>query len=105
MARTQAFEILSAAVLNAVSERQQPVDVNRTIQALGRTTAGPGTAAIQIQGSLDGINFVKIATINLVLSDTDVTDGFATNAAWKYLRARVTGLTGTGATVDVWLGA
>lgn len=77
-----------------------------TFQAYGSTTAGAGTLVVSIQGSnIDNTNaFVTLGTINLTLGTTITADGFTTTAPWKYVRANVTTITGTGASVNVLMG-
>ena len=77
-----------------------------TFQAYGTTTAGAGSAVVKIQGSnLDDPNsYVDLGTITLTLGTTLTADGFATSAPWKYVRANVTSISGTGATVYVLMG-
>ena len=76
-----------------------------TFQAVLTTTAGNGTATINIQGSNDGTNWVSTALGTISLSGaTGQTDGFTTVAPWKYIRAVLTGLTGTGASCYVLMG-
>lgn len=77
-----------------------------TFQAYGSTTAGAGTAVVAIQGSnIDNANaYITLGTITLTLGTTITADGFATTAPWKYMRANVTELTGTGASVNVLMG-
>lgn len=76
-----------------------------TVQALGNTTSGTGTASIDIQVSNNGDNWLTLSTISLTLGTTVTTDGFANTAPWGYFRANVTTLTGTGAKVTVIFGA
>ena len=87
-------------------DRHEPrVESKRTFQATGFTTAGAGAVAVSVQGSLDGANFITIGTISLVLGVAVVTDGFASDAPWRYIRALVTSISGTNAQVTVWMGA
>ena len=75
-----------------------------TIQASGSTTAGSGSATIVIEVSNDDTNWITAGTITLTLGTTSTTDGFTTDAPWKYIRARVTALSGTGASVTALMG-
>lgn len=75
---------------------------NAGIQAV--LTGGAGTlgATITIQVSNDGVNPCATAAGVITLSGTGTqSDGFATNAAWKYIRAVISGISGTNATVNV----
>lgn len=76
----------------------------RTFQASGATTAGAGAATIKIQVSNDNANWLDLATISLTLSTTTATDGLAADAPWGYVRANVTAISGTGASVTVRMG-
>lgn len=76
---------------------------NRTFQA-NVVGTGAVTATVVIEVSNDGANVVTLATITLSGTTTAV-DGFASSAAWAYARARVSSVSGTGATINVFMGA
>jgi len=80
--------------------------VDATFQAYGTTTAGAGAAVVLIQGSNinDANSFITLGTITLTLGTTLSADGFATSAAWKYVRASVSSISGTNASVNVLMG-
>jgi len=64
------------------------------------TGTGAVTATVVIDCSNDGTNWCVTALGTITLSGTtSVSDGFTTTAPWKFIRARVTAVTGTGATV------
>lgn len=71
------------------------------------TVVGSGavTATIDIEGSNDGVYWAKtpLGTITLTAADSD-SDGFTYVGPAKYIRANVTAVTGTGATVTVSMG-
>jgi len=73
-----------------------------SFQAILNLTSGSGTATVTIEASNDGVhwNSTPLGTITLSGSDGEA-DGFTSSAPWKYVRAEVSGLTGTGATVKV----
>jgi len=77
-----------------------------TFQAYGTTTAGSGSVTILIQGSnlIDANSFITLGTITLTLGTTLTSDGFVSNAPWKYVRCNVSAITGTGANVTVLMG-
>lgn len=79
--------------------------VNRVFQAKGATTAGAGAAAVTFQGSLDRTNWVAIGSVSLTLGTSETSDGFASDAAWPFVRAVVDSISGTGATVTALMGA
>lgn len=76
----------------------------RTFQATGTTTSGSGAATVKIQVSNDASNWLDLATISLTLSTTAASDGLAADAPWGYVRANVTAISGTGASVTVRMG-
>ena len=77
-----------------------------TFQAYGTTTAGSGSVTVLIQGSntTDTNSFITLGTITLTLGTTLTSDGFVSNAPWKYVRANVSAISGTGANVTVLMG-
>lgn len=77
-----------------------------TFQAYGATTASTGAATVVIEGSnVDDPNtFVSLGTLTLTLGTTTSAAGLATTAPWKYVRANVSSISGTGATVYVTMG-
>lgn len=76
-----------------------------TIQSFGTTTAGAGAATIAIDATNDTSgSYVTLGTISLVLSTSVSADGFTVNAPWKFIRARVTAISGTGASVTTVMG-
>ncbi len=70
------------------------------------TGTGAVTATVDIEVSNDGTNWADTAAGTITLSGTTThSDGFTTtNAPWKYVRANVTAISGTGASVDVVMG-
>lgn len=77
---------------------------NTTFQAVVNGT-GAITATVVIQGSNDGVNAVATVLGTITLSGTTVaSDGFTTNAPWKYVRAVVSAPTGTIASILVYMG-
>lgn len=77
-----------------------------TFQASGVTSAGTGTAVVDIEVSNDGSNWITMGTISLTLGTTETSDGFASQASWKNVRATIPtgGITGTDASVTVTMG-
>jgi hypothetical protein len=69
--------------------------------------SGTGTmgATVVIEMSNDGINAVATPAGTITLTGASPqSDGFTTSAPWKYHRARITAISGTGAGVQVWYG-
>lgn len=69
----------------------------------GATTAGAGTATVVIEVTNGGEAWLTLDTLSLTLSTTPSAAGGAVVAPWAYIRARVTAITGTGATVSTYL--
>jgi len=66
--------------------------------------SGTGTvgATVVFDVSNDGVNACSTVLGTITLTGTTVNaDGFTTSAPWKYVRARVTAISGTGAIVNV----
>jgi hypothetical protein len=78
---------------------------NASFQA---TVVGTGavTATVDIEVSNDGVYVVDTVAGTITLSGTTShSDGFITqNSPWKYVRANVTAVSGTDATVNVTMG-
>lgn len=78
-----------------------------SFQANGKTSAGAGTATIVIDGSNDGINPALPVLMTLSVTMTDNTKVYSQSnailAQYSFIRARLTALTGTGATAQAYL--
>lgn len=106
--------ILEAATEASNGDKHGPWSDELSFQAVGRTTDGAGTAVVQIQVSNvpepteDGhwLTAIEISlTDDKAIGDAgDVSDGQQIDACWRWVRAVVTEITGTGATVDVYMG-
>lgn len=102
-------------VFNLLSESSPPVDAitgpwlykdspYATFQATVNGT-GAVAATVTIQGSNDGVNAIATALGTISLSGTTVSsDGFATTASWKYVRAVVSAPSGTISSISVLMG-
>ena len=106
MARPESYPLLGDAGATATGAGSwvRRRDVASSFQAV-LTGTGAVTAEIDIEASNDGVNALETAhgTITLVGTDSS-SDGFETTSNWLYVRANVTALTGTGATVKVLMG-
>lgn len=104
-------QLLTDAATTGAGERQSPRCVNRTFQAMGATSSGTGAASIVIEASDKAIpvegttaDWTTLGTITLTLGTTQTNDGFVSYASWRWVRARVSSISGTGATVNAYLG-
>ena len=69
------------------------------------TGTGAVSATVAIEVSNDNTNWCSTAMGTITLSGTtSSSDGFTTAAPWKYIRANVTAISGTGASVTVLMG-
>lgn len=102
--------IMDAQITTGAGSAYQVKCQLRTYDASGTTTAGVGAATIQIQGSnvfppttLAG-DWVLLGTITLTLGTAKTADGFSSFASWRSIRANVSAISGTNASVDVRVG-
>lgn len=86
--------------------------LQNTFWAYGTTSAGSGAAVILVEVSnavtptnTTNVDWITAGTITLTLGTTQTSDGFAMNAAWRHVRARVSSISGTDATVTLMRGA
>lgn len=97
--------LLSSATATGSGEVFLPNgDGKRTFQATGTTSAGVGAVDVNIEVSNDLVKYIVMGTISLTLGTTATTDGFVSDAPWKYVKANVTAISGTNATVTVTMG-
>lgn len=104
-------QLLTNATTTATGGMYSPRCVNRTFQGMGTVSAATGSAAIIIEASdkatpVEGTNadWTTLGTITLTLGTTQTNDGFVSQASWRWIRARVSSISGTGATVNAYLG-
>jgi hypothetical protein len=101
-ARTE--PLVSAAIATgAASARTNPAAM-KTYQASGTTSAGSGAATILIQGANDATNWETIGTISLTLGTAATSASFASNDRYSSIRANVSAISGTGASVSATVG-
>ena len=78
----------------------------KTFQASGAVSATTGSATVEIQGSLDGVHWDVIGSaIALTLGTTPTSDSFTSDDAYVFVRATVTAISGTDASVSVLMNA
>jgi hypothetical protein len=109
LASTRIDTLLDRVTVTGAGAVFTPVTALRTFQAYGATSAGSGSATIVIEVSnvktpASDADWITAGTITLTLGVARVSDGFAMNATWRNVRAHVTALTGTTATVTVVMG-
>lgn len=96
----------TAATAGSSYEVDRRIEDNqkRAFQAVGTTSSGAGATTVLVQGSLDDTNWITLGTISLTLSTTASTDGFTTDAPWLYIRGNCASISGTGASVTLYVG-
>lgn len=104
-------KLLDAATAAARGTAHQPVVASKTFQALGATSAGVGAASVDIQVSNvvtpaadTDVDWITIGNIALTLGTTQTTDGLASDANWRHVRAKLVSISGTNASVSVYMG-
>lgn len=107
--RIASTKLLDAVIVTGASSGLAPARKNRTFQAYGSTSAATGAATIKIQVNNEAADaatakWIDLATITLTLGTTITTDGFASDASWRFVRANVTAISGTDAAVTVLMG-
>ena len=102
---TKTVALLSAETATGAStDIHQPQSPKRTFQADGTTSAGSGSATILVEVSNNNSNWETLATITLTLATTTSSDGFASEAPWRYVRGNVSAISGTDGTVNLIMG-
>ena len=102
--------ILNAAIATGAGPAWQERDTvpkytygYRSFQAKGTVASTTGAAVILIQVSEDGTNYLTLGTITLVLGTSATSDGFACANTYEYYRANVSSISGSTATVTVYM--
>ena len=102
--------LLNAATTTGAGEAWNPRDtsayatyVQHSFQAKGTVASSTGAAVILIQVSNDGTNYITLGTITLVLGTVATSDGFACANTYEYYRANVSSISGSTATVTVYM--
>lgn len=102
--------LLNAATATGAGTAWNPKDtsavatyVQHSFQATGYTSTSTGAATVLIQVSNDGVNYITLGTITLTLGTSVTSDGFAAANTWEYYRANLSAISGTGATVSVYM--
>lgn len=102
--RATAVTLLNAATATGAGTTIGRAPAEKTFHLIGSTTNGAGAATVYVQGSNDGTNYITLATLTLTLSTTVSSDGCVITAPWVYLRGNVNAISGTGASVSLFMG-
>lgn len=103
--QSESYEVITDATAAVTSAELLLGTDNKTFQAKGTTTAGVGAATVIIEVTNDTTwPWITLGTITLTLGTVATSDGLAMLAGWKYVRARLSAISGTGAAVSVAVG-
>ena len=103
--QAESYEVITDSTTAVTSAAMLLGTDSKTFQAKGTTTAGVGAATIIIEVTNDTTwPWITLGTLSLVLGTVAVTDGIAMAAGWKYVRARLSAISGTDAKVSVAIG-
>lgn len=99
------FVLLSSATATGAGTEWDVNAAERTYQVWGTTSAGSGAATIVIEVSNKETpsadeDWTTLATLSLTLGTTQVNEGTSSVVPWRHVRANVTAISGTDATVD-----
>lgn len=104
-------KILDAATTTGAQGKLTFNGPQGTIQCVGTTSAGSGASVILIEvsnvtapASATSVDWQTAGTITLTLGTTQTGDGFTINAPWRWIRAKVSSISGTNATLNCYMG-
>lgn len=106
--KIHSVRMIEDALAPVTGEIHHPWNNFRTFQAVLTGTAGAGAATVVIEASDEDTptHWVNLATLNLAAAfPASDSGGFASDAAWRFVRARLTSIAGVNAAVNVWMGA
>ena len=103
MAMAQRIPLMTGRTSTATGTTIEAPGPGATVQARV-TGTGAVTATVVVQVSNFDNVWLTLGTLSLS-GTTTATAGLALDAHWAYIRADLTALTGTGATVDVFMGS
>lgn len=97
-------ELLDGVLVTGAGESAETVGSKRTVQLIGSTSAGAGAASVTVQTSNDNTNWTTVDTLTLTLGTVVTSDVYTSDLPWKYIRGNVGSISGTGASVTLYLG-
>ena len=97
----QSFQLLNNVTGIGPGTSARTSGIYKTLQAIGTTTTGIGSATINIEVSNDSINWLVHDTITLTLSTVVAVAGIEMNSPWMFVRGNIITTSGTGATVSL----
>lgn len=95
--------VQEGAPLRVSDLNSRPYTQNKTFQAIVKGT-GSVSATITIDVSNNGVDWLKDVITFTLAGTTMASEGIASEEPWAYYRARVTAISGTGATASLIVG-
>lgn len=96
--------VTAVGAQTSIAVSNQPPQSKKIFVLSGLVTSATGSAAVKIQGSLDDSRWVDLGSVTLSLGTVEVADKVENEYPYKHLRANVTAISGTGASVTVEVG-
>lgn len=90
--------ITGASTGGSVDMNNYPQDYRSFVAKV--TGTGSVSATVLVEASSDNSTFFTLVTFTLTGTTSD-TDGAVTDDSWRFIRGRVTAISGTGASVDL----
>lgn len=95
--------LLDDSIATDTSEVIRPNSHILSFMTFGTTSTGAGSATVLIEASLDNTNWFTVDTLSLTLATTVSNDDGNSVVPYPYIRARISAISGTDATVSVYL--
>src|SRR5574340_321535 len=102
--RANYLSVVTGATTTGAKTAVRSVNVDKTYQFTGSTTAGTGTAAITLEGSNIQNSWNTVGTSTLTLGTVTTSTSINSSDRFTWIRANITSIVGTGAAVGVTAG-
>ena len=96
-------KLFSDATATGAKASQSPPCKERAYHLTGSVSASTGAAGVTLETSNDNVNWVSAGTMALTLGTTVTSDTLTSDVPWRYVRGNVTSISGTDATVTLWI--
>jgi hypothetical protein len=98
--------VLSAATTTGAGAgyTAQKATGNKTFQAVGTVSNSTGSVTLNVECSITGTSWDVLGTITLALTTTASSNSFTSSDRCAQVRGNVTAISGTGASVSLYLG-
>ena len=96
-------DLLTSQTTTATGETHEPFGRTRSFSAYG-STSGAGAVVATIEVSNNNSIWLTLGSISLTLGTSVTQDGFSSETPWRYVRAKISSISGTNATVTVNMG-